>query len=131
MALPSESLEHYRRQLTALRGELAAESSRAESEVGDQSDLAHLDPVDRTTAASAKEELLQSASRETEQIERIDDALRRIENGTYGICSVCGREIPRARLDAVPWAEFCVADQEIADRRVAAGTWGGAPSRVA
>lgn len=39
----------------------------------------------------------------------IDNALQRLENGTYGLCLQCGEEIPAARLEALPWAERSVA----------------------
>jgi RNA polymerase-binding protein DksA len=38
----------------------------------------------------------------------IDDALGRIEQGTYGICEGTGKPIPKARLEAQPWAEYCI-----------------------
>ena len=38
----------------------------------------------------------------------IDAALKRIEDGTYGTCVNCGREIPRERLEAYPWASLCI-----------------------
>jgi RNA polymerase-binding protein DksA len=41
----------------------------------------------------------------------IDAALARIDDGTYGRCEVCGREIPGERLEAVPWARLCIDDQ--------------------
>jgi DnaK suppressor protein len=44
-------------------------------------------------------------------IEQIDAALARIEDGTYGCCSHCSQVIPRARLDALPFAELCVSCQ--------------------
>ena len=40
----------------------------------------------------------------------IDAALERIENGTYGICAVCGRPIGEERLEAVPYAKLCIDD---------------------
>ena len=40
----------------------------------------------------------------------IDAALARIEEGTYGICTVCGRSIGEDRLEARPWAELCIDD---------------------
>lgn len=43
---------------------------------------------------------------------KVDGALRRIEEGTYGICRRCGREIPEERLRVVPAAELCVSCQE-------------------
>jgi RNA polymerase-binding protein DksA len=132
MALTPSQVEHYRQILVARRDELAAETVRAESGVGDQDELGRMDYGDRANADTAKEDLLQEAGRDSEELQQIEAALRHIAAGTYGICEECGREIPVARLDAVPWALLCVRDQEIADRqRRAAGTMsGGAPSRV-
>ena len=47
----------------------------------------------------------------------IDAALKRIEDGTYGICSNCGNEIPRERLEANPWASLCIDCQRERERR--------------
>ena len=44
-------------------------------------------------------------------IAEIDDALWRIEDGTYGTCAVCGAEIPEERLEAVPYATLCLDDK--------------------
>ncbi|MFL5926988.1 MAG: TraR/DksA family transcriptional regulator [Gaiellaceae bacterium] len=41
----------------------------------------------------------------------IDAALRRIDDGTYGVCEVCGKPIPPERLAAIPWARLCFDDQ--------------------
>jgi DnaK suppressor protein len=45
-------------------------------------------------------------------IERIDQALAKIDNGTYGICEVCGKRIPDDRMEAEPYALLCIEDQE-------------------
>lgn len=45
---------------------------------------------------------------ERKLMKEIDEALQRIENGTYGICEGSGRPIPKARLEAIPWARYCV-----------------------
>jgi DnaK suppressor protein len=132
MALTPSQVEHYRRILIARRNELAAGTARAESAAADQDDLGHFDDGDRATADVAKEDLLQEAGRDSEQLWQIEAALAHIAEGTYGICDECGRDIPVARLHAVPWALLCVRDQEISDtKRRADGTMsGGAPSRV-
>jgi len=44
----------------------------------------------------------------TQVLLEIDEALERIEAGTYGICTNCGKEIPLARLEAYPWASLCI-----------------------
>ncbi len=132
MALTSSQLDHYRRILTARRHEIAAATVRAEAEVVDLEELSHRDVGDRANADVAREDLLQEAGRDSEQLQQIDAALARIADGSYGVCAVCGQEIKKERLDAVPWAILCVRDQEASDRkRRASGTMsGGVPSRV-
>ena len=53
----------------------------------------------------------------SETLHKIDDALRRLEEGTYGTCAECGNEISEARLRAVPFADLCIACQEMAEER--------------
>ena len=43
-------------------------------------------------------------------VDQIDAALRRIEDGTYGNCEVCGQQIAALRLEAIPWATRCIDD---------------------
>ena len=50
------------------------------------------------------------------ELNDIDQARARIEDGTYGICEACGKPIGDARLEAVPTARFCVEDQARAER---------------
>jgi YteA family regulatory protein len=47
----------------------------------------------------------------------IDAALKRIEAGTYGICTNCGKQIPEERLEALPWATLCIDCQRDRERR--------------
>jgi DnaK suppressor protein len=47
----------------------------------------------------------------------IDAALKRIEEGTYGICTNCGKQIPEERLEARPWATLCIDCQRERERR--------------
>jgi DnaK suppressor protein len=54
-------------------------------------------------------------------LREVQDALRRIEAGTYGVCYECDEPISVKRLDAVPWAKFCVSCQERIAARVESG----------
>lgn len=54
-------------------------------------------------------------------LREISDALRRIEHDTYGICAECEEPISAKRLDAVPWARYCVTCQEAVAARIAEG----------
>jgi DnaK suppressor protein len=132
MALTSSQVEHYRQILIARRDAMANATARSENSVSDQDDLGQQDAGDRSIADNAKDELLNSAGRDSEELSAIESALAHIRQGTYGICDMCGEEIPKSRLDAIPWALLCLKDQEIADeqRRRGKTMTGGAPSRV-
>ena len=65
--------------------------------------------ADRGTDAMEREKNLLLAQREGNYIDYLDEALQRIADGTFGICRVCGGEIGRARLEAVPTATQCIA----------------------
>ena len=54
-------------------------------------------------------------------LREIADALHRIEHETYGICLECDEPISIKRLDAVPWARYCVTCQEMIANRIASG----------
>jgi DnaK suppressor protein len=47
----------------------------------------------------------------------VDAALKRIDDGSFGSCAVCGKEIAPARLEARPWAALCIDDARKAERR--------------
>ena len=46
----------------------------------------------------------------TRQLREVEEALARIEDGTYGTCAACGKEIGDERLEAVPWTTLCIDD---------------------
>ena len=54
-------------------------------------------------------------------LREISDALQRINTGTYGVCLECEEPISTKRLDAVPWARYCVTCQEMIANRIADG----------
>jgi DnaK suppressor protein len=64
----------------------------------------------------AEGERLSDAARATGEVFQIDEALRRLEAGTYGVCVDCEEDIDERRLKAVPEAARCISCQEIYDR---------------
>lgn len=64
--------------------------------------------ADHGTDEQEREKRFYHASRENKFLIYIDEALDRIENGTYGICIGCHQEIPKERLEAVPHTQKCV-----------------------
>jgi DnaK suppressor protein len=72
----------------------------------------HGDFADRSAAANEQEISIRLKQTDAKLLRAIDDALNRVEAGTFGICIDCEEEIPYARLKAVPWTKVCVACKE-------------------
>jgi RNA polymerase-binding protein DksA len=68
--------------------------------------------ADLGTDAQEREKKFQLASKSQRFIHHIDEALRRIKDGTYGKCHTCGQDISRPRLTAVPHARYCIECKE-------------------
>jgi RNA polymerase-binding transcription factor DksA len=73
----------------------------------------HLGDTASATYDRELDEGLEEGAQQT--LKDIDDALRKIENGSYGTCEVCGKAIAPERLAAIPWARLCIDDQRKAD----------------
>ena len=72
--------------------------------------------ADQGTDNFDRELALNLASSRQDSIYDIEDAIRRIDDGTYGACEVCGSGIERARLKALPFAKKCMHCQNAAER---------------
>jgi len=74
---------------------------------GSTSDNHLADSATETYARELDEGLEEDATR---QLREVEEALERIDNGTYGTCQACGKAIPEERLEAVPWTKLCIDD---------------------
>jgi DnaK suppressor protein len=74
------------------------------------------DAIDEVTRAAERELAIRNLDRESNLLRNVRAALRRITDGSYGVCAHCEEEISPKRLAAVPWAPFCIRCQELADR---------------
>jgi DnaK suppressor protein len=108
--------EHFKKRLLDEEKGLLADIARAESDARSSRDAEVEDPMDQVVSAEAKARLFQVTSVEWERLQQVRDALQRIEQGTYGKCVDCGKEIDAARLEAVPWTPYCRVHQEKHDR---------------
>lgn len=73
----------------------------------------HLGDTATATFDRELDEGLEEGAQQT--LQAIDDALAKIEDGIYGTCEVCGKQISAERLAAIPWARLCIDDQRKAD----------------
>jgi RNA polymerase-binding protein DksA len=115
-ALTAADIEHFKQMLFKQRGEILSSVNEMEDETlkksrGDAAgDLSSM-PIHMADIGSdnyEQEFTLGLMDSERKMLTEIDDALQRIEHGTYGICEGTGRQIQRARLEAEPWARNCV-----------------------
>jgi len=70
------------------------------------------DLADKASNAYTKEFLYSLSNTDREVLQKVDEALVRLETGGFGQCLECGAEINRKRLEAVPWASHCITCQE-------------------
>jgi len=110
--LPKPELNYYRDLLVNKRRELVGDLNAMESEALRSSggNLSHM-PIhmaDIGTDTFDQDFTLALAANERVQLREIDDALRRIEEKTYGVCQLTGKPIPKSRLDAKPWAKYTI-----------------------
>jgi DnaK suppressor protein len=75
------------------------------------------DALDEVQLAGERELAIRNLDREANLLRQVRDALRRIANGSYGVCLHCEEDIKPKRLDAVPWTKYCIRCQEAADRQ--------------
>jgi RNA polymerase-binding transcription factor len=71
------------------------------------------DFADRANNSYNRELMFTLSGSEREALIRIDEAIRRLDDGSYGLCVHCNKPISLPRLQAVPWARFCIACQEL------------------
>lgn len=88
------------------------------------------DALDQIQHAVERELALGTLARESSGLRETRAALRRVDDGSFGICMDCEEEINLKRLAAVPWAARCIACQERADREGAATESADEPSQA-
>ncbi len=74
------------------------------------------DALDEVQLAGERELAIRNLDREANLLRNVRAALFRINEGSYGVCMHCEEEIKPKRLEALPWAAFCINCQEAADR---------------
>ncbi len=109
-------LERFRKIITEKRKEIIEELESLKSTMMDDTTGEYVAEssnyslhMEQGTDAMEREKVFLFASREGKFLNYLDDALKRIENGTYGFCTECGKLIDRQRLEAVPHTQQCVS----------------------
>jgi DnaK suppressor protein len=102
------------------RARLVAERARLVEEIGEvialPDQMTYGSQAAAATQVFEQERELALRERAGLHLEAVDDALAKLDDGTYGTCVRCGRPIAPDRLDALPWAAHCIECQTIVDR---------------
>jgi len=112
-----DRLAEERERLEQVRAGFEAERLHEETEDESTSELSHLaqhsaDVASETFEREKDFSILEQVEAELADVER---ALRRLDEGTYGLCEACGQSISDDRLEAIPAARFCIAHQAEAE----------------
>ena len=110
--------ERYRAKLLKKKQEIIEKLSETYNESKEVETGIAQDVVDKAESSYTKEFLLSLSDTDRRQLLMIDEALKRIDKGEYGICQMCGQKISKKRLDAVPWTPYCINDQEKAEEEI-------------
>ena len=108
-------LEYFRQKLLKWRGDLLREAGETLSSMG-QGGIIEADLTDRASVETDRALELRTRDRARKLISKIDQALERIENGTYGYCEESGEPIGLRRLEARPIATLSIEAQERHER---------------
>ena len=117
--MKQQDLDFFKNLLQSKRAEAnntLAEFDRVSNDAGressDDRSAYSLHMADRGTDAMEREKSQLLAQRSGDYVEYVEEALERIDNGTFGVCRSCGGDIGRPRLEAVPTATQCVSCKE-------------------
>ena len=117
--MPTITRARRKKKFTVLEKQLASQRNELRLRI----DRHRMDAVidrdldDEAAAAvenASKDMLAVTLERERRMLNEVELALVRMRQGEYGVCDHCGTEIPKARLDALPWARLCIHCAELA-----------------
>ena len=116
--MEAERLDHYRQ---ILLEQLRQHSELARGNQADALEIAAADDGVKDVADQSVKDVSQEieyrlSERESQLVADIDQALLRIDEGSYGVCGRCGKDIPERRLDAVPTARYDAECQTIIEQ---------------
>ncbi len=110
--MEKKRVEHFKKLLESRQQELRRQVSNRQQDGRSQPEDIAQDIADRAASSYNKEFLFTQSTTERQLLGMVESALGRIREGTFGECISCGREINARRLEAVPWARYCIECQE-------------------
>lgn len=109
--MEQRDIERLRQKLEFQRHESCQFLRRAEQEAQSLDADSVQDSADRSVISITKEALFERSSQRSTVLRLIEAALKRIADGSFGVCIGCGKDIQTRRLEALPWTQFCLQCQ--------------------
>jgi len=106
----------FRDKLIDRRESLVGQVQQAEMYSRERDSEATQDPADMAANAYTKELLVSMSDNDRQMLNLIDEALVRMDDSGYGKCIRCGQAVPEKRLEAVPWARYCLRCADLNER---------------
>jgi DnaK suppressor protein len=113
--MSDKKLEHFKEKLIQKRLSLTDMVHRTEG-YGREKEPAIQDVADMAVESYTKEFMFGKSSGDRATLQLINEALERVEDETYGTCVHCGESILPKRLEAVPWAPYCIRCQGLQEK---------------
>ncbi len=114
--MDKKKLKYYETKLRERRTALTGIVERTETYGREADTDLTQDPADKASNAYTKELLFSQSTNDRFILTLIEEALQRIEEGEYGLCVNCSKEVQPKRLEAVPWARHCITCQDLQER---------------
>ncbi len=100
--------EYFKALLNRKREELLSGAEKVVNGMSESNEENFPDPADRASHETDRSFLLRVKDRELKLISKVEEALKRIDDGAYGICELCGEEISEKRLEVRPVTTCCI-----------------------
>jgi DnaK suppressor protein len=113
--LTANKREHFKQVLETRISELDHALAAAKQEAREGA-AKHADPADQAASEYERQSLVHQAAAARQMLKNLSQALERMREGTFGECAECGGDIELKRLEAIPWARYCVKCQEARER---------------
>ena len=124
MALGKEQIKQFRQLLITERAKLASEirsiaqdASKSPREASGDLSAYTLHMADMAADTYERELSMNIVSSEQELLYQVDDALKRLDDGSFGLCQQCSQPITMSRLKAVPYASLCISCQRAKEQK--------------
>jgi len=114
--MDKKKVEFFKRRLLAKQGELLRLVTNSEKDGREADEEATQDIADKAANSYTKEFLFHQSDENRRVLQLVNEALERMQEGTYGQCVACEEEVQQKRLEAVPWARHCIECQEKQDQ---------------